>query len=767
MRDVVCGMTVAPSTPHRARHGGREYLFCGARCRDRFEQDPGAFLAAKVRAHPPAAVSPAAAAAPSAAIFTCPMHPEIRKQGPGTCPICGMALEPVGIDAGENPELTDMSRRLWIAAALTLPIVLLAMVPMLPGVTLDAQLSPRIRALLQLLLATPVCVWAAWPFYVRGAASIRNKSLNMFTLIGLGVFVAYAYSVVATLVPGLFHPAFRDSMGEADVYFEAAAAIVTLVLFGQVLELKARGRTGEAVRKLLDLSAKMARRLSDDGSEQDVSLEQVVAGDRLRVRPGEKVPVDGSVLDGTSWVDESMVSGEPDPVAKAPGDRVVGATVNGAGSFVMRAEKIGSETLLARIVAMVSEAQRTRAPIQRLADVVSAFFVPLVVGIAVIAFAAWALWGPDPRLAHALVHAVAVLIIACPCALGLATPMSILVASGKGARMGILFRNAEAIEVLRSVDTLVIDKTGTLTEGKPMVVTVTAKGSEEESMLRLAAAVERSSEHPIAAAIVRSAEGRGLALPTATQFESVTGGGVLGVVEGRRVAVGSPAFVSGQGVDAAAVDAKADSLRSEGQSVIFVAIDGRLAGLLGVADPIKEGAAEAVQALRAEGVRVVMLTGDDRRTADFVAKALGIDDVVAEASPERKLDLVRRIQGEGRVVAMAGDGINDAPVLAQANVGIAMGTGTDVALESAAVVLVKGDLRGIVRARRLSRLTMRNIRQNLFFAFVYNVLGVPIAAGALYPAWGIELSPIVAAAAMSLSSVSVIGNALRLSRARV
>ncbi len=695
------------------------------------------------------------------------MHPQIRQAGPGACPICGMALEPVGALEGENPELRQMARRFWIAAALTIPVVAIAMAHLIPGAAARPLIATRTGQLLQLFLATPICTWGAWPFYERAVASIRNKSLNMFTLIGLGVFVAYGYSVVAVVFPGLFPSGFRDGHGEVGVYFEAAAAIVTLVLLGQVLELKARSHTSAAVQKLLRLGAKSARRLQADGTDEDVPLERIVIGDRLLVRPGEKIPVDGAVIEGESAVDESMVSGESMPVVKGAGDRVIGATVNGTGSFVMRAEKVGSETLLARIVAMVAEAQRTRAPIQRLADVISAYFVPSVVAIALATFTAWAAWGPEPRLAHALVNAVAVLIIACPCALGLATPMSILVASGKGASLGILFRNAEAIEVLGRADTLVVDKTGTLTEGKPRLVAVAALEGDGTMLLALAASLERRSEHPIAAAVVRGAKDRGLALLPVERFESLTGKGVQGVVDGHRVAVGSPTLFAALGLDVTRLVGKTEAARAEGQTVALVAVDGIPVGFLGVADPIREKASEAVAALRRDGVRIVMLTGDVQSTAESVARKLGIEEVLAEVSPERKLDEVRRLQGEGHVVAMAGDGINDAPVLAQADVGIAMGTGTDVAMESAAVILVKGDLRGIARARRLSSLTMRNIKQNLFFAFVYNALGVPIAAGALYPALGIQLSPILAAAAMSLSSVSVIGNALRLRGARV
>jgi Cu+-exporting ATPase len=620
----------------------------------------------------------------------------------------------------------------------------------------------------ELALATPVCLWAAWPFFVRAVLSVKNRSLNMFTLIGLGVGVAYAYSVVATLLPGIFPASFRGPSGEVAVYFEAAAVIVALVLLGQVLELRARSQTGAAIRKLLGMAAKSARRERDDGTEEDVPLEAVKVGDRLRVRPGEKVPVDGVVLEGHSSIDESMVSGEPIPVEKEPGGRVVGATLNGTGMFVMRAEKVGADTLLSRIVAMVAEAQRSRAPIQKLADVVAGYFVPVVIAIAVVTFIVWALVGPEPRMSHGLVNAVAVLIIACPCALGLATPMSIMVATGKGATIGVLFKNAEAIETLRKVDTVVIDKTGTLTEGKPKLVSVEpAQGFDGQALVALAAALERGSEHPLASAIVKGAEARGASLAAVERFESVTGQGVRGEVQGRRVALGNRTLMDGMNIDVSALAQQAEELRTNGQTVMFVAVDGRLAGLVGVADPIKEGTPEAIEALHREGVRIVMLTGDSRTTAQAVARTLHLDEVVAEVLPDQKAAAVKRLQAEGRTVAMAGDGINDAPALAQAQVGIAMGTGTDVAMESAGVTLVKGDLRGIVRARRLSRETIANIKQNLFFAFVYNSVGVPIAAGVLYPAFGLLLSPVIAAAAMSFSSVSVVGNALRLRRARV
>jgi P-type Cu+ transporter len=700
--------------------------------------------------------------------WVCPMHSEIVRDAPGSCPKCGMALEPRTAAAGEeeNAELVDMRRRFRVSVVLTIPLVVVAMGEHLPGHPLARIATMSTLGWLQLVLATPVVLWGGWPFFVRGWQSVVHRSLNMFTLIGLGVGVAYLYSLVAKLFPGIFPPSFRLEGGEVAVYFEAAAAIVTLVLLGQVLELKARSRTGAAVKALLGLAPKTARRLGEDGSEEDVPLDQVHLGDRLRVRPGEKVPVDGVVLEGTSAVDESMVSGEAIPVEKNPGDRVVGATVNGTGSFVLKAERVGAETLLARIVQMVGEAQRSRAPIQKLADQVAGYFVPAVVLVAVATAVVWGLAGPEPRMAHALVNAVAVLIIACPCALGLATPMSIMVATGKGATAGILFRNAEAIEVLRKVDTLVVDKTGTLTEGKPKLVTVApAEGWDEKGLLRLAASLERGSEHPLAAAIVFGAQERGVE-PTATEsFESVTGKGVKGRVDGRDVALGNRNLFESLGIDPGELAGKAETLRKEGQTVMFVAVDGKAAGLLGVADPVKGTTPEAIGQLHEEGIRIVMLTGDSKTTAEAVAGKLGIDEVLAEVLPDQKADAVKRLQGEGRIVAMAGDGINDAPALAQAQVGIAMGTGTDVAMESAGVTLVKGDLRGIVRARRLSRATMRNIKQNLFFAFAYNALGVPVAAGVLYPFTGILLSPVIAAAAMSFSSVSVVGNALRLRRA--
>ncbi len=717
------------------------------------------------------ALEPAGVAAPATRTeWTCPMHPEIVRDAPGSCPICGMALEPrtVTAEEPENPELRDMTRRFRVGLALSVPLVALAMGRhLVPGRLPSALVGPA-GSWLELLLATPVVLWGGWPFFVRGFLSVVHKSLNMFTLIGLGTGVAYLYSLVATVAPGIFPASFRGAGGEVGVYFEAAAVIVTLVLLGQVLELRARSRTGAAIRALLGLAPKTARRLEADGREVDVPLDQVRPGDRLRVRPGEKVPVDGTVVEGSSSVDESMVSGEPIPVEKTAGDRVIGATVNGTGGLVMEAERVGADTLLAQIVQMVAAAQRSRAPIQRLADVVAAWFVPAVVSIAALTFVVWAVWGPPPALAFALVNAVAVLIIACPCALGLATPMSIMVAAGRGATSGVLFKNAEAIEVLRQVDTLVVDKTGTLTRGRPELVSVVAgPGLAEEELLRLAAGLERGSEHPLAAALVAGAERRGVALPASEEFASLTGKGVTGRVGGRRVALGNRALLDELGVDPGALAGRAEALRGAGQTVMFVVLDGAAAGLLGVADPVKETTPEAIAALHREGLRIVMLTGDSRTTAEAVAARLGIDEVLAEVLPDQKAEAVQRLQGEGRVVAMAGDGINDAPALARAEVGIAMGTGTDVAMESAGVTLVKGDLRAIVRARRLSRATMRNIRQNLFFAFVYNALGVPVAAGMLYPFFGILLSPMIAAAAMSFSSVSVVGNALRLRTVRL
>ena len=757
MQDPVCGMQVNPaSAAATAQWQGESYVFCSAQCRDRFVADPARYLAEKT----------AAEEARPGAIHTCPMHPEVEQQGPGSCPICGMALEPQDLSAAaeEGGELREMTRRFWISLAMAVPVVVLAMGPMI-GLSLERLAAPRTLGWLELLLSTPVVLWGGWPFFVRGWQSLSTRHLNMFTLIALGVGVAYGYSFIATLLPGIFPPAFRGAGGEVAVYFEAAAVITVLVLLGQMLELRARSRTGAAIKALLGLAPKTARRIDADGREQDVPLDQVRPGDRLRIRPGEKVPTDGTVVEGSSAVDESMVTGESIPVEKRAGERVIGATVNGTGGLVMEAERVGSETLLAQIVQMVAEAQRSRAPIQKLADRVAGYFVPAVVGIAVLTFVVWALIGPEPRLAHALINAVAVLIIACPCALGLATPMSIMVATGKGATQGVLFKNAEAIEVMRQIDTLVVDKTGTLTEGKPQLVTLlTVEGGDENRLLQLAASLERGSEHPLAAAIVGAAQERDVALTAVTEFASLTGRGVSGRVDGRSVALGNQALLDERDIDSGGLAEKAEALRGEGQTVMFVAVEGQVAGLLGVADPIKATTPEAIRQLHAEGLRIVMLTGDNRTTAEAVAKRLDIDELVAELHPEQKVAEIKRFQAQGRKVAMAGDGVNDAPALAQAQVGIAMGTGTDVAMASAGVTLVKGDLRGIVRARRLSDATMSNIRQNLFFAFAYNALGIPIAAGVLYPVFGLLLSPIIAAAAMSFSSVSVVSNALRLRR---
>ena len=768
-------MTVDPQhAAGQVEYKGETYYFCSTHCVQKFRDDPERYL---VKASAPGTIQltrrkePAQPTSLQPATrsnekieYTCPMHPEIVRDAPGFCPICGMALEPRTATLEEdNSELVDMKRRFWIGVALSLPLLVLSMSEVLPGDPVRSAIGSQFINLILLALATPVVLWGGWPFFVRAWYSIVNRSLNMFTLIGLGVAVAYVYSLIATIVPQIFPASFRDHMGNVPVYFEAAAVITTLVLLGQVLELKARSSTSAALRALLGLAPKTARRIAPDGSEADVSLEHVMKGDVLRVRPGEKIPVDGVVQEGSSAVDESMVTGESIPVEKHAGDRVIGATMNGAGSLVMRAERVGSETLLSQIVQMVAEAQRSRAPIQRLADVVAGYFVPAVILIAVVTFFVWALVGPEPRMAYAIINAVAVLIIACPCALGLATPMSIMVATGKGAHGGILFRNAEAIEVLREIDTLVVDKTGTLTEGKPKLVMVApAAGFAERDLLQLAASLERGSEHPLAAAIVAGAEERDVALVKAESFESLTGKGVKGSVNGHSVALGNHALLEELGAGADALSIRAEEQRHEGQTVMFVVVDGKAAGVLGVADPIKETTPEAIRQLHEQRIRIVMLTGDSRTTAEAVARRLGIDEVVPEVLPTQKADVVKRFQNEGRKVAMAGDGINDAPALAQADVGIAMGTGTDVAMESADVTLVKGDLRGIVRALRLSRATMQNIKQNLFFAFVYNTLGVPLAAGVVYPFFGLLLSPMIAAAAMSFSSVSVIANALRL-----
>ena len=758
--DPVCGMTIDPADAvGDVTHDGQTFYFCNESCLERFKADPAQFTGGGRQAE-------AATPSNNDAEYTCPMHPEVRQKGPGSCPICGMALEPVAVTLEEQPndELDDMTRRFRWSLLLTAPILAFMVSEFLPGQPLQRLLPPGALNWVELVLATPVVLWGGWPFFARGAESVVSRHLNMFTLIAMGVGAAYAYSVAATLAPGLFPDSFRMA-GQVAVYFEPAAVIVVLVLLGQVLELRARSRTSDAIRNLLRLAPKTARLVGDDGVERDVPLEQVHVGDRLRVRPGESIPVDGVVIDGVSSVDESMVTGEPIPVEKTSGSKVTGGTVNGTGTFVTKAERVGSDTLLAQIVRMVSEAQRSRAPIQRLADTVAGWFVPIVIAVAAVTFMVWAWYGPEPRLAHALVNAVAVLIIACPCALGLATPMSIMVGTGRGAEAGVLFRSAEALEILEKVTTLVVDKTGTLTEGKPRLITVEPSGSVTTAeLLRLVASLESVSEHPLASAIVAGARERGIALAPVSEFQSATGKGVTGTVDGRQVTIGNAVRMEDLRVDVGALRARADALRDEGQTVMFVAVDGIAAGVVGVADPIKQTARDAIEDLHREGVRVVMVTGDNRRTADAVAKQLGIDRVEADVLPDRKADIVRELQKIGERVAMAGDGINDAPALAQADVGIAMGTGTDVAIESAGVTLVKGDLRGIVRARRLSQATMRNIRQNLFFAFVYNVLGVPIAAGVLYPFVGLLLSPMIASAAMTFSSVSVIGNALRLRR---
>jgi Cu+-exporting ATPase len=760
-------MTVKETTPHTCEHEGQRYFFCGARCLEKFRTEPDKYLKPlqdhAVLVIPPHAARPQPAG--EGAVYTCPMHPEVRQSGPGSCPLCGMALEPCTIttEAEVNPELVDMSRRFCISLILTVPLFFLAMSDMLPGQPVQHVLSSPLLPWVELILATPVVLWGGWPFFQRGWASVFNRSLNMFTLIAIGTGAAYVYSVAATLFPDFFPASFRSHSGAVAIYFEAAAVITTLVLLGQVLELRARSQTSSAIRALLGLAPKTARLLRDDGSEEDLPLESVVPGNRLRVRPGEKVAVDGVVLEGTSAVDESMVTGEPIPVEKTPGSRVTGGTVNGTGGFVMRAERVGSDTLLAQIVRAVSEAQRSRAPIQRLADVVSSYFVPAVVLVGVLTFIVWGLVGPEPRMAYALVSALAVLIIACPCALGLATPLSIMVGTGRGATAGVLIKNAEALEVLEKVDTLVVDKTGTLTEGKPRLTAVVAvEGQDEAALLRLAASLERGSEHPLAAAIVAAAQEQGVNLSQAENFRSITGEGVIGTVDGQIIALGNHHLFDELVIDLSALLAQAEDLRKDGQTVMYVTINGHPAGLNGVADPIKASSFEALQMLRTDGIRIVMLTGDSRTTAAAVARKLGIAEVEAEVLPDQKGEVIKRLQAQGRVVAMAGDGINDAPALAQAQVGIAMGTGTDIAMESAGVTLVKGDLRGIVRARRLSRGTMRNIRQNLLFAFLYNTLGVPIAAGVLYPVFGLLLSPMIASAAMTFSSVSVITNALRL-----
>ena len=810
--DPVCGMTVKPESPHRCEYSGIEYRFCSAKCLTKFQASPDIYLKPRpaephvakqgvmytcpmhpeIRQPAPGncpkcgmALEPESPPVPGAVEYTCPMHPEVVRNEPGSCPICGMALEPRNAPSEDNAELRDMTRRFWMSAALALPVFVIAMGTDLLPQAMPESVSMLMLQWLEFALATPVVLWGGWPIFQRGWASLVNRSLNMFTLIALGVGVAWTYSVVAMLLPGIFPLAMRSMMGTVPVYFEAAAVIMALVLLGQVMELRARSQTSAAIKLLLGLAPKTARIVRSplpnplpqasegaieslrefllNSSEEDIPLEQVQPNDVLRVRPGEKVPVDGVVLEGVSALDESMVTGESIPVEKTAGARLIGATVNGTGSLLMRAERVGAETLLAQIVHMVSEAQRSRAPIQRLADVTAGYFVPAVVLAALATFVVWGLWGPEPRLAHAIVNAVAVLIIACPCALGLATPMSIMVGTGRGALAGVLIKNAEALETMEKVNTLVVDKTGTLTEGKPKLTSVIPlAGFEEGVVLWLGASLERASEHPLAAAIVNGAQERNIVLTAVSEFRSITGKGVTGTVEGRTVALGNLKLFEELHLDAGDLPARAETLRSDGQTVMLLAIDGKAAGLIGVADPVKESTAEAIRALHEEGVQVIMLTGDNRITAEAVAGKLGIDRVKAEVLPEQKASIVKQLQAQGRFVAMAGDGINDAPALAQAQVGIAMGTGTDVAMESAGVTLVKGDLRGIVRAVRLSRATMKNIRQNLFFAFIYNVLGIPIAAGVLYPFFGLLLSPIIAASAMSFSSVSVITNALRL-----
>jgi len=754
--DPVCGMSVDPATAkHKAEHKGESYYFCSAGCRSKFTADPNKYL--KPRAPEPVV---------EGAIYTCPMHPEIRQVGPGSCPICGMALEPeiATAETGPNPELIDMTRRFWIGLVLTLPVFTLEM----SGHFGAHWVAPAFSSYIQFAFATPVVLWAGWPFFVRGYQSLLTRNLNMFTLIAMGVGVAYVYSLVATFAPGIFPPAFRGSAGAPAVYFEAAAVITVLVLIGQVLELRAREATSGAIKALLDLAPKTARRVKDDGSDEEVSLDAVQAGDKLRVRPGDKVPVDGTVLEGRSALDESMVTGESMPVTKEKDSRVIGGTLNRSGSFVMRAEKVGRDTLLSQIVQMVAQAQRSRAPIQRLADQVAGWFVPTVIAVALIAFAAWATFGPEPRFAYGLVAAVSVLIIACPCALGLATPMSIMVGVGRGAHAGVLIKNAEALERMEKIDTLVVDKTGTLTEGKPKVVAVVAlPGFDEAQVLKLAASVERGSGHPLAAAIVAAAQERKLELAPVRGFDAPAGKGVIGMVEKQRLALGTASFLKELNIDTASLAADAERLRADGATAVFLAVNGKPAGCIAIADPVKASTPEALAALAADGIRVVMLTGDNRTTALAVAKRLGIAEVEAEVLPDQKSAVVEKLRREGRVVAMAGDGVNDAPALAAAEVGIAMGTGTDVAIESAGVTLLHGDLTGIVKARALSKSVMHNIRQNLFFAFIYNSAGVPIAAGVLYPVFGLLLSPVIAAAAMAMSSVSVVGNALRLRRVRL
>lgn len=761
-KDPVCGMTVKnPSDARKFDYKGQAYFFCSDGCLAKFKADPETYLNKSPKPQP--------AASPSGS-YTCPMHPEVSQNHPGECPICGMALEPevATADSEENHELTMMTRRFWVCAVLTLPVFLIAMSDVVPGQPLQKMASQKALMWIEFILALPVVVWGAWPFYLRGWRSIVNGRFNMFTLISLGVGVAFIYSVVALLAPHIFPPALRNESGLVSVYFEAAAVITTLVLLGQILELRARNRTSSAIKALLNLAPKKARRVNEDGEEVEVALDDVESGNILRVRPGEKVPVDGVVTEGRSSVDESMITGEPVPVEKSDGEKVTGGTINGTGSFLMRAEHVGDDTLLAQIVQMVAQAQRSRAPIQHLADVVAGWFVPAVILCSIVTFFIWFFFGPEPALAHAIVNAVAVLIIACPCALGLATPVSIMVGTGRGAQLGVLIKNAEALETMEKVNVLVVDKTGTLTEGKPTLVTIEPmEGFDEEQLLRLAASLEQNSEHPLAAAILQDAQKRNIKLSAAQDFDSVTGKGITGKIDAQNVAVGNRKLLKALGIDPGNAEEKAQSLRAEGQTVMFVTVDGTIAGLLGITDPIKESTPEAIEQLHKEGFQIVMLTGDNRTTAEAVARKLNIDDIEAEVSPDQKDKVIKRLQQDGKKTAMAGDGVNDAPALAQADVGIAMGTGTDVAIESAGITLVKGDLKGIVRARLLSQATMRNIRQNLFFAFVYNSIGIPIAAGILYPVFGLLLSPMIAAAAMTFSSVSVITNALRLQKTNI
>jgi Cu+-exporting ATPase len=767
MKDPVCNMDVSPDDAAASyEYAGETYYFCSEKCRDQFQSDPKAVLEKRKKKQEEKKKAPGN----DEREYTCPMHPEVVQIGPGSCPECGMDLEPkeVTADEEESPELKAMTRRFWICLALTLPVFVIAMSHAIPGVTLHQVLSKNAQNWVQLVLATPVVLWGGWPFFVRGYKSILTWRLNMFTLIAIGTGVAWVYSIVATLAPQVFPGAFRDTQGNVAVYFEAAAVIITLVLLGQVLELRARHRTSGAIKALLGLAPKTARIVREDGSEEDIPLEEVQKGERLRVRPGEKVPVDGILQEGSSSVDESMITGEPLPAKKSENDQVTGGTLNKSGTFIMKAERVGRDTMLAQIVQMVSEAQRSRAPIQGLADKVAGYFVPTVVGVSILTFIVWALIGPDPRLAHALVNAVAVLIIACPCALGLATPMSIMVGTGHGATHGVLIKNAEALETMEKIDTIVVDKTGTLTEGKPRLTEVEASADfSADDVLRLAASLEQGSEHPLAEAIVAEAKERGLELSSVDDFDARTGKGIIGRTGDTEVAVGNLKLFEELSIDAGDLFEKAENLRKQGATAMFVAIDGKPAGILGVSDPIKETTQEAIETLQEQGIRVVMLTGDSRTTAEAVGRTLGIDEIEAEVSPDRKNEIVAQFQDEGRMVAMAGDGINDAPALAQAHVGIAMGSGTEVAMESAGITLVKGDLNGIIKAVSLSRATMRNIRQNLFFAFVYNSLGIPIAAGILYPVFGILLSPMIAAAAMSMSSVSVVGNALRLRKIKI